>query len=89
MDKLYLLSRIELYGTESSWDTVTLNFTRRLDYYSLETSNYKKNYNGNNAGWWLRNTHGERYFDYANNPNSLIVLLPSAALGVSPAFRIG
>jgi hypothetical protein len=97
-DKLYLLSCVEVYGSNNTIDTLTLTGTRQLDYYSgltITSSNYSiitKQGDGSNNGWWFRTAN-------ANNTTSFYIMYSvdpwnwygdaSYSGGVSPAFRIG
>ena len=95
-DKMYLLSSMEVYGTNANNDTLSSE-TRQLDIYKkngVELYNYtnaKKEYNGTVSKFWLRSAYS-RYFDtfyqvdtygYGSYDTS------HYTLGVSPAFRIG
>ena len=95
VDKLYLLSTKEVYGSNTSKDTAQEE-TRQLDYYSnngVTTVNYsgaKKTYQGSAAYWWLRSvnskySNGGFYYVYTGRLSSACI----ATYGVSPAFRIG
>jgi len=96
IDKLYLLSTVEVYG-ELYRDTVNSDLTRQLDYYKAKgvnrnnSSDAIKKYNSTSKPWWLRtstmdnstsfNIVGKyRNADYAGSYYSL---------SVSPAFRVG
>ena len=91
-DKLYLLSKREVWNYTGSDDTAQ-GQTRQLDYYE-SIGNYsgaRKNRNDSNYAWWLRSassnytySFGNVYVDgyWGNN-------YAEAARGVSPAFRIG
>ena len=95
-DKLYLLSTMEVWGSNPGYDTATAE-TRQLDYYKAQgvtTSSYggaKKQYNGSNFYWWLRaatSNYSNRFYIVTTNGywNSLST---TDSTGVAPAFRIG
>ena len=97
-DKLYLLSHVEIYGSNDSYDALTLANTRQLDYYSnigVTKTNYSrvvKLYNGNNNLWWLRSANADSNFAggfgiVANSSPDYVAA--SYSSGVSPAFRLG
>ena len=96
-DKLYLLSTMEVWGSNpGGYDTATAE-TRQLDYYKSQgvtTSNYSgaiKQYNGSNTKWWLRaaisNDSRSFYFVYTSGDWS--GTNAHFTYGVAPAFRIG
>ena len=96
-DKLYLLSTMEVWGSNpGGYDTATAE-TRQLDYYKSQgvtTSNQSgaiKQYNGSNSYWWLRAAKSTVI-------DGFYVVLTSGdwnssnayrSIGVAPAFRIG
>ena len=96
-DKLYLLSSVEVYGSNISSDSLTTSNTRQLDYYddiSVTSSSYAgaiKQYNESDASWWLRSaaSNNQTSFMAVNNNGSSTVYTANTAYGVSPAFRIG
>jgi len=97
-DKLYLLSPMELWGSNPGYDTAaTIEITRQLDYYTLKNVTISncgdaiKKYNSTASFWWLRSArsiNNDTFFYVfhggASNNNGAV-----AAYGVSPAFRIG
>lgn len=99
-DKLYLLSRQEVYGDNSTYDTSSL-LTRQLDYYKklgITTSNYSKASKayyatGNGSGWWLRSASYSSNSSFASvgfmGSASSSTATDSNNTSVSPAFRIG
>ena len=95
-DKLYLLSCVETYGSNTTYDTLTLTETRQLDYYqsqNVTTSNYSgaiKQYKGSNDGWFLRSASSlaTSTFYYVYNSGYWGNYSANYTLGVSPAFRI-
>ena len=98
IDKLYLLSTKEIYGTADDEDTVTE--TRQLDYYkkqgvTADLGKYAsaiKKYNGNGTSWWLRSARLSNSVDFLNvlsNGGPHVQAHSSDNLGVAPAFRIG
>ena len=97
-DKIYLLCHVEVHGSNSNTDTVTLNETRQLDYYSAypvnmtEYSGAIKQLNGTNQSWWLRTPYAtsNTYYRYVyTNGVGTYYTIANYALGLSPAFRIG
>ena len=94
VDKLYLLSTKEVYGT-ADYDTVDTE-TKQLDYYKnlgVTLSAYsgaKKQYNGSNANWWLRSARADfdTYFTYVSGAGSSDFYYATGSYGISPAFRI-
>ena len=99
VDKLYLLSRIEvgrghIVGSGVIYDSAS-GSTSVLDYYRSSNNNAIKKYNGSNEYWWLRNAgYGNNTSGYADfsridkrgNDSSAYCFNTS---GVAPAFRIG
>ncbi len=95
-DKLYLLSTMEVWGSNPGNDTATAE-TRQLDYYKAQgvtTSNYSgaiKQYNGSNYYWWLRaatsNLSNSFYIVYTEGDWTYYIA--NNTYGVAPAFRIG
>ena len=99
-DKLYLLSTKEVWGKESTLNTINGDTaeveTKQLDYYKnsgVTTANYSvanKQYQSVDCIWWLRSTplySSTTFFDvFSGGNNSLHT--SSDAHGVSPAFRI-
>ena len=95
-DKLYLLSYVEVYGSNYNYDTVKLTDTRQLDYYTgvpVTTSSYSgaiKQYNNSNDYWWLRSANSN-YSGHFNGVLSYGICGSNHAYdtyGVSPAFRL-
>ena len=95
-DKLYLLSRREVWNNTGPYDTAQ-GQTRQLDYYesqNVTTSSYaaaiKKDSSGTESYWWLRSADSNTNFTFfsvrntGNNGNNNAIY----ATGVSPAFRI-
>ena len=86
--KLYLLSGVEVFGSDSS-DTAT-NTTTQLEYYKNSSNSKGKKHNSIDRLWWLRTA--------SSNFNHTFRCSSSAGLGspnanddnrgVSPAFRI-
>ena len=96
-DKLYLLSTMEVWGSNpGGYDTATAE-TRQLDYYKekgVTTSNYSgaiKQYNGSNTNWWLRAafSYYSEYFYYVGTTGDWKYYYSFRSDGVAPAFRIG
>ncbi len=94
-DKLYLLSRREVWNDTGSYDTAQ-GQTRQLDYYEsigVTTDNYSgtiKQRNGSNSSWWLRSAYSGNTssFVFVHPNGSLTSISANAMYGVSPAFRI-
>ena len=95
--KKYLLSTMEVWGSNpGGYDTATAE-TRQLDYYKAQgvtTSNYSgaiKQYNGSNIGWWLRaaSSYYSNTFYYVFTSGDWYNPSASNTYGVAPAFRIG
>ena len=94
-DKLYLLSRTEIWNTSDTYSTSIP--TRQLDYYKNNnvTDNYNsivtKMYNGTIKEWWTRSTidYDCDYFFFANTSGRSISDRTIYDFGVSPAFRLG
>ena len=95
-DKLYLLSYVEIYGSNFVYDSVGLSKTRQFDYYAsipVTSSSYSgaiKKYNNSATYWWMRcpYLYDDDYFWRVNQDgyrNDFDVIVNS---GVSPAFRI-
>ena len=96
-DKLYLLSYVEVMGSNNDYDTVKLvdgtitDGTRQLQYYgSTGSTRIKNTTEGSAQSWWLRSA-GSNYangFLRMNNSGSINNYLAGSAHGVAPAFRI-
>lgn len=95
-DKLYLLSYVELSGSNASSDSVKLvedgvtDGTRQLEYYANPESTMIKKLGGNGVTWWLRSANSLRtYFFLAIGSNGTLASSYSSVInGVAPAFRI-
>ena len=96
MDKLYLLSTAEVWGSYiSSFDTA-ISSTRQLDYYksritaSNMTGAAQKNFNGTRNAWWLRTAYSDNteFFFIADNRGDYDYTEADSSYGVAPAFRI-
>ena len=94
-DKLYLLSSIEVWGSDSLGSDTVIDETRQLDYYHKEgvtSENYEKaikKYGNNNWDWWLRSARWEAIFYKVAPDGSAFGENSIMGNGVSPAFRIG
>ena len=98
IDKLYLLSPEEVYGTSftDSLDT-SIGTSRQLDWYSdngVTTSNYSdaiKQFAGSAYFWWLRSARSDStsYFYRVTSDGNYGNRSAYYAGGVSPAFRLG
>ena len=91
-DKLYLLSTMEVWGSDpGGYDTATAE-TRQLDYYKAQgvtTSNYSGASKSNSSAWWLRAAYYSSAF-YKVLPNGGWNYNNAKYFnGVAPAFRIG
>ena len=95
-DKLYLLSRREVWNYIGEYDTASEQ-TRQLDYYesqNVTTSSYAgaiKQRNGSGYIWWLRLAGSDtaNYFKSVASTGSATNSIASDTGGVSPAFRLG
>lgn len=91
-DKLYLLSKQEILGDNSQFDS-SANLTRQLDYYASTdiTSAIIKKYNNTAKSWWMRSAYSydnySFYIVFGSGGNYDEGAATSA--GVLPAFRIG
>ncbi len=97
IDKLYLLSAMEVWGNNSfSINDSARDLSRQLDYYSnlgVNNNNYSsaiKKRDSHNVFWWLRtaDSRNSDYFDYVTNFGANSSYGPSSCYGLSPAFRI-
>ena len=97
LEKLYLLSTVELYGTAVD-DRLSTSYTRQLDYYknnNVTTSKYTllvKQYENNNTSWWLRSAKSstrDRFTSVGSGGWATYSYASSTSNGVSPAFRVG
>ena len=93
-DKIYLLSSVEIAGVNNSFDSVTLNHTRQLDYYSMIGANeyfrIEKEYNSTVTAWWMRSAaSNQNNFWLDRDIMEITNYPPTQSLGISPAFRIG
>ena len=102
IDKLYLLSPIEIYGSVSTSYDSAINVTNQLDYYkqnNVSLSSYSaaiKNTvvsggTGSASTWWTRTPAQimDGQFMMVTNTGNLYSTYLTQELGVSPAFRIG
>ena len=95
-DKLYLLSTMEVWGSNPGYDTATAE-TRQLDYYKAQgvtTSNYsgaKKRYNGSSSSWFLRAAISSSSYSFytVSTSGDWISIDAYDSYGGAPAFRIG
>ncbi|MBR7042318.1 MAG: BspA family leucine-rich repeat surface protein, partial [Bacilli bacterium] len=95
-DKLYLLSYVEIYGSDYTNDSLKTTQTRQMDYYSREavtSSSYAKvikQNSGTDSVWWLRpaSTASSNFF-IVDTVGKWGGSSATTANGVSPAFRIG
>ena len=98
-DKLYLLSRREVWNYIGDYDTASQeNTTRQIDYYQINgvtTSDnidkaIKKNLSGNASLWWLRSAYSSRNdnFSYVYTSGYHDNFSSGNTSGVAPAFRL-
>ena len=96
-DKLYLLSYVEVFGSNGDYDSVKLasetvtDGTRQLEYYGTPGSTrVKTTTSGSVKSWWLRSalSNGTNAFYTVNSADSTSYYTASNAGGVAPAFRI-
>ena len=99
-DKLYLLSYVEIFGNNSTYDTVKLvsnsilDGTRELEYYRLSgddsSARIKTKIDGTHQQWWLRSAYApsQSAFGAISWGSYFGLTAESAANGVAPAFRI-
>ncbi len=96
-DRLYLLSFVEVYGSNDTNDSLTTSETRQLDYYKnlpVTITNYNgtmKQYNNSASAWWLRSPYLDGSITYwlVFTTGNYVNLTAPSTYGVSPAFRIG
>ena len=97
-DRLYLLTHVEVFGSNHDSDSIKTTDTRKLDYYSSagvtssNTSGAKKSLNGTETDWWLRSNYGTNTANYmylGDSNGSPYNGSGTSSLGLSPAFRIG
>ena len=95
-DKLYLLSRREVWNYTGPLDTASSN-TKQLEYYNklgVTESNYsgaiKKDSSNNANWWWLRGAYSNYYdnFYVVKSTGDVDRYASYSSGGVSPAFRI-
>ena len=91
-DKLYLLSYVELFGSDYETDSVKTTDTKQLKFYEIHnTDNYRIKYlNGTPQTYWLRSATsnvGMTYFTVDENGNIGTMGSPGSG-GVVLAFRI-
>ena len=94
-DKLYMLSSIEVWGSDSLGSDTATTETRQLDYYHNEgvtSSNYAgaiKKLDAGNRAWWLRSARFGALFYLVEENGSTTGSNSIMSYGISPAFRIG
>ena len=97
VDKIYLLDYVEIYGSNYTYDTLTLSQTRQLDYYkgipvtSTSYSGAIKKLNGARSYWWLRsaNSNYNNYYRRVGNDGTGVSTgISTSSYGLSPAFRL-
>ncbi len=97
VDKLYLLSPMEVWGANAGGYDSAYNSTRQLDYYKnsgVTTSEFSKTikmYQGKAQTWWLRTVDylSTDYFYSVYYTGTWHCYYANSSYGVSPAFRIG
>ena len=98
VDKIYLLSYVEIWGQNSIYDSLELQIdgvtdgTRQLEYYVNNTSNISKMNkptNGTPYTWWLRSAYSatNSHFNFAIT-TIMTNGFADESEGVAPAFRI-
>jgi len=94
-DKLYLLSYVEIWGTNYEKDSVKLqentvtDGTRQLEYYGTNSrTTIKRTQTGSSLAWWLRSACGTSSFLAVIGANEVYDYDGSLPIGVAPAFRI-
>ena len=97
-DKLYLLSYVEVWGSNHDYDTVKLvdgtitDGTRQLQYYgSTGSTRIKNTTEGSAKKWWLRSAYSGTTAAFLSvNTSGNVYIYGSAGNrnGVAPAFRI-
>ena len=97
-DKLYLLSKIEVWGETASAGDTAKDLTRQLDYYKnlgvTDSNNYSeaiKKKDGYSSLWWLRtaSSNDDLTFAIVNLLGKQSGMFANNGCGVSPAFRLG
>ena len=94
-DKLYILSSVEVWGSDPLGTDTATTETRQLDYYHNEgvtSSNYAgaiKKLDSGNRAWWLRSARFGAIFYLVENNGSATGSNSIMSYGISPAFRIG
>ncbi len=96
-DKLYLLSYVELMGSNYNYDSVKLvsetitDGTRQIEYYGTTGSTRIKNTTeGSAKTWWLRSacSYDANNFLYVYSGGNINYYNAHSTYGVAPAFRI-
>ena len=93
MDKLYLLSQMEVFGDNSNNDSAS-DKTKQLEYYRDNTgSTNKKKFNTSPTianDWWLRTAHcgGTLNFYYVSSTGGSAYNGSNNTYEIAPAFRI-
>ena len=94
-DKIYLLSHVEVFGSnddlDGEFDTVTRAHTRQLDFYEQLSQDAKKKYNNGYIQWWLRSaklTTSRMWLYITEWGGTLGTYAYIDYVGVSPAFRL-
>ncbi len=98
IDKMYLLSTKEIWGSGIALEYDTTVETRQLDYYKnlgVSSNNYneskKYNLSGSLSTWWLRSADCvyNNFFYIVYSSGDWSYSIANSNDGVSPAFRIG
>lgn len=94
-DKLYLLSYVEVWGSNHNSDTVKLvdgtitDGTRQLQYYgSTGSTRIKNTTEGPSKAWWLRSANSANRFLNVYTSGDIYDNYANYTNGVAPAFRI-
>ncbi|MBR6137634.1 MAG: hypothetical protein IKQ06_05715 [Bacilli bacterium] len=101
-DKIYYLSMVEIYGTDTHggelYDNVSTSETRQLDYYSITNTSLtnkapaKKTLDSVSKSWWLRSadtTSNQSFLDVYKDGSITSNFSDNYQIGSSPAFRLG
>lgn len=85
-DRLYLLSGVEVLGSDSHDKAAST--TTHLTYYKNSSNSIIKKYMESNICWWVRTASDFSYEHFHVIHDSLIMKFANESCGVSPAFRI-
>jgi len=91
IDKMYLLSFVEVYGEDNQSDSLKATHTRQLKYYeNTYISDKVKKYNGDARGWLLRSADakGDGFFMIVKYNGQSNFIQGAGTEFLAPAFRI-